>query len=91
MNHRGRILRDTNAGPGIVSLDGKQFSFTLETLWMSDIPPRPGMVVEASFRRAGQPDRSGSCTGESACQGAGAAGAKRGTDTGIGDRLEAAC
>lgn len=55
MNRRGRILRDTNAGPGIVTSDGKQFSFTLEGMWMSDIPPRPGMSVDLTFNDEGVP------------------------------------
>lgn len=53
MNHRGKILRDTNAGPGLLSSNGTQHPFTLETHWKSDQPPRVGMVVDASFDGAG--------------------------------------
>lgn len=41
---RGRILRDTDAGPGVVTIDGKQHSFT-QNMWTADIPPRAGMTV----------------------------------------------
>ena len=30
MTHRGTILRDTNAGPGLLSSGGNQHPFTLE-------------------------------------------------------------
>lgn len=29
---RGSILRDTQAGPGLISVAGRQFSFTLEQI-----------------------------------------------------------
>ena len=32
---RGRVLRDTNVGAGLVTVDGRQYSFTLETMWVS--------------------------------------------------------
>lgn len=50
---RGRVLRDTNVGPGIVTVEAKQYTFTLEAMWLSEVPPRPGMVVDASFDDAG--------------------------------------
>jgi hypothetical protein len=53
MKHRGKILRDTNAGPGLLSIDGNQHPFTLEHHWKSDLPPRVGMVVDATFDGAG--------------------------------------
>lgn len=52
---RGRVLRDTNVGPGIVTVDAKQYTFTLEQMWLSDVPPRPGMVVDVAFDDAGAP------------------------------------
>jgi hypothetical protein len=55
MTKRGRVLRDTNAGPGLVTVEGKQYSFTLEDMWVSEIPPRPGMVVEVTFDGSGAP------------------------------------
>lgn len=50
---RGRILRDTNVGPGILVVDGMQHTFTLERLWRSDIPPRVGMTIDAFFDTEG--------------------------------------
>lgn len=46
MTRRGRILRDTTAGPGLLVVDGTQFPFTLEGAWRSSTPPAPGMVVD---------------------------------------------
>jgi hypothetical protein len=53
MKHRGKILRDTNAGPGLLSSDGNQHPFTLESHWKSDQPPRVGMVVDINLDGAG--------------------------------------
>ena len=55
MNQRVRILRDTNAGPCIVSVKGQQYSFTLEGAWVSDVPPRTGMMVDVTFNSEGVP------------------------------------
>jgi hypothetical protein len=52
MIQRGRILRDTNAGPGLLSLDGRQYSFVLEGMWRSEAPPKTGMVVEVVLNSA---------------------------------------
>lgn len=46
-------MRDTNAGPGLLSSDGKQHPFTLESHWTSDQPPRIGMVVDVHLDGAG--------------------------------------
>ena len=53
MKHRGKILRDTNTGPGLLSSDGTQHPFSLETHWKSDMPPKVGMVVEVTLDGAG--------------------------------------
>jgi hypothetical protein len=52
---RGRVLRDTNVGPGLVTVDGKQYSFNLEDMWVSEVPPRPGVVVDVTFSDQGLP------------------------------------
>lgn len=49
MTKRGRILRDTNAGPGMLTVEGIQYVFTLEGMWRSDVPPRTGMTVDVDF------------------------------------------
>lgn len=53
MIRRGKILRDTSAGPGLLSIDGRQFPFTLEDHWRSDTPPTTGTTVEAVLDDAG--------------------------------------
>ncbi len=53
MKHRGKILRDTNTGPGLLSSDGTQHPFSLETHWKSDLPPKVGMVVDVTLDGAG--------------------------------------
>lgn len=50
---RGKIMRDTNAGPGIVYINGEQKSFTLETHWKSSVPPKVGAVVEVNLDDSG--------------------------------------
>ena len=39
-------MRDTNAGPGIVFVNGEQKPFTLESHWKSSTPPKVGAVVD---------------------------------------------
>ena len=53
MTKRGCVLRDTNLGPGLLAIDGVQYAFTLEDMWRSDVPPRTGMAVDASFTPGG--------------------------------------
>jgi hypothetical protein len=53
MKKRGKILRDTNAGPGLLSIDGVQHPFTLEAHWKSDTPPKVGLVIEADLDDSG--------------------------------------
>jgi hypothetical protein len=49
MTKRGKILRDTSTGPGLLSIDGNQHQFTLEGIWKAADPPKPGMQVLAEF------------------------------------------
>lgn len=53
MNIRGKILRDTNAGPGLLSIALQQVPFTLEQHWKSDVPPKVGAVVDVERDAAG--------------------------------------
>ena len=55
MTKRGRVLRDTNIGPGLLTVEGKQYSFLLEGMWRSDVPPRTGMTVDVNFDSEGAP------------------------------------
>jgi hypothetical protein len=49
MPKRGKILRDTSIGPGLVMVDGQQYTFTLDHIWRSEVPPRAGMAVDVDF------------------------------------------
>jgi hypothetical protein len=49
MRKRGKILRDTSAGPGLLMAEGQQYSFPLEGVWQSETPPRPGLVVDVEL------------------------------------------
>ncbi len=49
MARRGKILRDTNAGPGLLVVEGTQYPFTLEAHWRGEIPPKVGMVVDVDL------------------------------------------
>ncbi|WP_263376049.1 hypothetical protein [Granulicella aggregans] len=55
MTKRGRVLRDTNIGPGLLTVEGKQYSFLLEGMWRSEVSPRPGMTVDVNFDSDGAP------------------------------------
>ncbi len=54
MTKRGKILRDTSAGNGLIVVDGQQYSFTLEGTWKSEVPPTVGTAVDVEFNDAGQ-------------------------------------
>ena len=43
---RGSILRDTQIGPGLLSVGGRQLPFTLEQHWRSERPPVTGARVD---------------------------------------------
>jgi hypothetical protein len=49
MTKRGKVLRDTSAGHGLLAIDGNQHQFSLEGIWKSSDPPRPGMQVLVEF------------------------------------------
>jgi hypothetical protein len=46
-------MRDTNAGTGIVFVNGEQKNFTLETHWKSSTPPKVGAVVDIDLDEQG--------------------------------------
>jgi hypothetical protein len=46
---RGKVLRDTSSGPGLLSVDGQQIQFGLDNIWRGDAPPLPGMAVQVEF------------------------------------------
>jgi hypothetical protein len=53
MIKRGRILRDTSAGPGLLVADGQQYTFPLEGAWRSVEAPRVGMMADVDFNERG--------------------------------------
>jgi hypothetical protein len=54
MIKRGRVLRDTSHGEGLVFIEGTQYSFRLEGMWRSEFAPSVNMPVEATFDEQGQ-------------------------------------
>lgn len=51
---RGRVLRDTNAGEGLVFVDGAQYPFRLEGTWKSEHAPKVNMPVDVEFDEQGR-------------------------------------
>src|SRR6185369_3618536 len=54
MAKRGKVLRDPNAGPGLLIVEGQQYPFALEGVWKSEVAPKPGLVVDVDFDANGQ-------------------------------------
>ena len=46
---RGRVLRDTSSGEGLLFVDGRQVAFRLEGHWKSDMAPKLNMVVDVEL------------------------------------------
>ncbi|MGM3277372.1 hypothetical protein [Ralstonia sp. 24A2] len=53
MQQRGKILRDTHSGTGLIIVDGRQHAFTLEGIWRSSEAPAVNMTVDAQFDETG--------------------------------------
>lgn len=47
-------MRDTNAGAGIVFVNGEQKEFLLEQHWKSGVPPKVGATVDVQFNAQGE-------------------------------------
>ena len=43
MRKRGKVLRSPHAGPGLLMVEGRQYPFSLESLWKSQGSPQPGL------------------------------------------------
>jgi hypothetical protein len=54
MTKRGKVLRDTNPGPGLLSIDGQHVQFSFEGIWRCEMPPFPGMAVQVEFAPDGR-------------------------------------
>jgi hypothetical protein len=53
MTKRGKVLRDPHTGPGLLMVEGQQYPFSLEGVWNSEIPPKPGLAVAVEFSSEG--------------------------------------
>ncbi len=53
MTKRGKVLRDTTGGPGLLSIDGQHVQFASEGVWHSEATPVPGMAVMVDFAQDG--------------------------------------
>ena len=53
MKKRGKILRDTSSGQGLLSIDGTQYPFQLDGVWRSDTAPKIDMSVEVELTERG--------------------------------------
>jgi len=47
-------LRDPRTGPGLLMIEGRQHWFSLEGVWKSEIPPKPGLAVDVKLDQAGR-------------------------------------
>jgi hypothetical protein len=56
MAKRGIILREVKGGFGLLRVDGKQYSFLLESMWHSQVAPKTGMPVDVTFTPDGAPE-----------------------------------
>ena len=54
ISKRGKVLRDPHAGPGLLMVEGRQYQFWLNGVWKSDVPPKPGLLVDITFNTRGQ-------------------------------------
>jgi hypothetical protein len=49
MKMRGKVLRAPGSNPGLLIMEGQQYRFALDGVWKSEIPPKPGLDVEAEL------------------------------------------
>jgi hypothetical protein len=49
MKMRGKVLRAPSSGPGLLIVEGQQYRFSLDGVWKSEIPPKPGLDVEVDL------------------------------------------
>jgi hypothetical protein len=54
MKKRGNILREPRHGPGLLMIEGRQFRFSLDGMWKSKLPPRPGLLVDVELDPSSQ-------------------------------------
>ena len=49
MTARGKILREPNRGTGLLMIDGRQYPFSIDGIWRSEILAKAGLEVEVEF------------------------------------------
>jgi hypothetical protein len=54
MAKRGKVLRDPLAGPGLLMAEGRQYQFILDGIWKSEMPAKPGLLVDLEFDAQGK-------------------------------------
>jgi hypothetical protein len=54
MTKRGKVLRDTTSGPGLLMIEGQQYHFSLDGVWASEATPKPGQVVDVELDSRGK-------------------------------------
>jgi len=54
MAKRGKALRDPYSGPGLLMVEGQQYQFSLDGVWKSEVPPKPGQIVEVELDTEGK-------------------------------------
>lgn len=54
MKSRGKIVRDTATGTGLLSIAGQQYPFELEGMWKSDVAPQVNMAVDVELDGSGR-------------------------------------
>ena len=47
-------MRSPHTGPGLLMVEGRQYPFSLESLWKSQGLPQPGLAVDIEFGQSGQ-------------------------------------
>jgi hypothetical protein len=51
MRTQGKVLRLPNVAPGLIMIQGRQFKFSGNTVWKSEVEPTPGLVVDVDLDR----------------------------------------
>jgi len=51
MRTQGKVLRVPNVAPGLIMIQGRQFKFSGNTVWKSEVEPTPGLVVDVDLDR----------------------------------------
>jgi hypothetical protein len=49
MKMRGKVLREPNAGPGLLMVQGQQYKFSLDGIWKSEAAPKAGQDVDVDL------------------------------------------